>query len=253
MKRLIVVLFGIILFCLGGFTVSAQSAIYETAGDLYQAWYGNMPDYVCGVWSTDGGYTNLTFGIQDTDEGNRGKQEILNLIADDSTVSFKYQEYNLNYLYRIQDELFPYFEKDLGLVSSGVYEMENRVGIEVHKDYKNNPATIDMIRELEERYGDAIYIEYCDSYVTTSLEEKNSDSNSTALIFTVAASLLLTMIAAFTMLKFRSATLHTNTGTVVSSCAGYSIKAIECIVKESEVSVPSELDARIMGSIDKIK
>ena len=72
-------------------SVCAAEAQYSTAGDLYEAWCSNLPDYFCGVWSTDGGTTNLTFGIQNNASGNAGKQKILELIENDSSVTFVYQ------------------------------------------------------------------------------------------------------------------------------------------------------------------
>lgn len=256
MRKIIAIMISILIFCLGGVAVSAETAVYETAGDLYRAWYdgsAQRPDYICGVWSTDGGDTNLTFGIQDTDEGKRGKQEILDMIVDDSTVSFEYQKYSENYLYQINEEIIPYFQKDLGIVSCGVYVMENRVEIEIHKDRKNDPATKEMVKEFKEKYGDAVHIEYGDFYVTTTLEETNPSANNTTLILAVAAFVLLAMTATFAVWKARTAAVQTNTGTVVTSSAGYSTKAVESMVKESSVSVPSELDARIMDSIDEIQ
>ena len=37
---------------------------YASAEELYKAWYLDLPDYITGVWSTDGGSYNLTFGIR---------------------------------------------------------------------------------------------------------------------------------------------------------------------------------------------
>ena len=256
MRKIIAIMISILIFCLGGIAVSAETAMYETAGDLYRAWCeGSVqrPDYICGVWSTDGGDTNLTFGIQKTDEGKRGKQEILDMIVDDSTVTFEYQKYSEYYLYQINEEIIPYFQKDLGMVSCGVYVMENRVEIEIHKDRKNDPATKEMVKEFKEKYGDAVHIEYGDFYVTTTLEEVKTDSNNTTLILAAAAFVLLAITAAFAVWKARTAAVQTNAGTVTTSSAGYSAKAVESMVKESAVSVSSELDARIMESIDEIK
>ena len=59
--------------------VCAAEAQYSTAGDLYEAWYDDLPDYVCGVWSTEGGTINLTFGIQNNASGNAGKRFHRNL------------------------------------------------------------------------------------------------------------------------------------------------------------------------------
>ena len=64
MKKLFALILAVVLICSCSIIVSAEEAKYNTAGELYEAWYENLPDYICGVWSTDGGTNNLTFGIQ---------------------------------------------------------------------------------------------------------------------------------------------------------------------------------------------
>jgi len=256
MKKTAGIFLALVLFCMGGITVLAESGLYKTAGDLYQAWCdgsAEMPDYLCGVWSSDGGSENLTFGIQNTDEGNLGKQEILEMIEDDSSVSFEYQKYSESYLNQIQDEIFPYFEKNLGLVSSGVYVMENHVGIEIHKDRKNDDATKQMIKELEAKYGDAVAITYADGYVVATTEQlltAPSDNNASSLTGAIIAVALAIVLAAilFFAIKSKSQTLVTNTGTTVSSSA-YSSADIEKMAAQNE-DFPSQLDEKISSFID---
>ena len=44
----------------------------KTMNDLFQYWELNgYPEYVCGVWSTDGSEQNLTVGILENTEGQK--------------------------------------------------------------------------------------------------------------------------------------------------------------------------------------
>ena len=45
----------------GASTERTAEGKYVTMGDLYQAWggYEGYPDYICGVWSTDGGSASV--------------------------------------------------------------------------------------------------------------------------------------------------------------------------------------------------
>ena len=63
-----------------------ETGIYEDAGALYEAWVsGNcVPDYITAIISTDGGTDNLTFGLVEGKDGERGRQEILDLVRDDA-------------------------------------------------------------------------------------------------------------------------------------------------------------------------
>ena len=123
-----------------------EDGVYENAGQLYEAWMrqGGVPDDITGVWSTDGGNVNLTFGVVKGEAGEKGQQEILALVRDDSSVTIAYQTYSRNYLYQIQKEIKDvYFEAGLGLVTAGVMEKENRIRFEVHTDFADNADTQD--------------------------------------------------------------------------------------------------------------
>ena len=72
MKKVIISLMIALFLCTCVFTVAAQeNGIYESAGELYEAWMrqNGVPDYISGVWSTDGGSVNLTFGLVSSEEG----------------------------------------------------------------------------------------------------------------------------------------------------------------------------------------
>jgi hypothetical protein len=142
---------------------------FATSDELYQYWNSTYPpqypDYVGGVWTDNGTTYPLTFALTDDEAGQAGKQEILRLIADDASVKFTEVSYSRNLLTQVMDEISHYFDRGIGLVGLGVYDMENCVGLEIHQDYKNAAETQDLVRDLKARYGDAVKITYTDGYV----------------------------------------------------------------------------------------
>ena len=72
----------------GASTERTDEGKYATMGDLYQAWggYEGYPDYICGVWSTDGGMSNMTVAVTKDKAGERGKEEILSLLESPNSV-----------------------------------------------------------------------------------------------------------------------------------------------------------------------
>ena len=189
MKKFVTFLFAILLICSCSVLASAEEVKYDTAGDLYEAWYENLPDYICGVWSTDGGTSNLTFGIQNTELGNAGKTEMLELVKNDSSITFVYQEYSRNYLLQIQKELDGYFEKDLGLISTGLNEKNNCIVLGIFEERKDDAGTQNMIEEITQKYGNAVSIEYTDelSVLTTDNNRPQYTQLSTLLIVGLGA------------------------------------------------------------------
>ena len=165
-----------VLLCAGLIpTVSAAGmnefpdGYFATSNDLFQYWHSTYPpqypDYVGGVWTENGTAYPLTFALTDDAAGEAGKAELLRLIADDESVTFTTVKHSYNTLSRIQDRIMPYFERDIGLVGMGVYDMENHVGVELHRDYQDNPETQQFVRELLQQYGDAVQISYTDGYI----------------------------------------------------------------------------------------
>ena len=59
MKKIFTLILTIVFICSCSIIASAAESKYNTAGELYEAWCENLPDYICGVWSTDGGANNL--------------------------------------------------------------------------------------------------------------------------------------------------------------------------------------------------
>lgn len=254
MKKLFVLFISVLFFCSGFITASAE-ATYYTAGDLYQAWCDDLPDYICGVWSTDGGYDNLTFGIPDNESGLAGKEEILSAVENDSTLTFVFQVYSRNYLLQIQKEIDnEYFERDKGLVSTGLDDRKNCITLGILKEKRDNQETLDMIDEITGKYGNAVEVEYTDEiYLLTVEQNRIQQSQQSFYIVAVTAVVFLAGIALMFFSKRKSILVQTADGRIVSVKTHLSVKEVELMVKESDCDIPPELDKRIMNAFDEKK
>ena len=261
MKKICVILSVVLLMCSVSVPVFAADE-YANADALYQAWYGNLPDYITGVWSTDGSQYNLTFGIRADADVKAVKKEILALVKDDKSVSFAVQKYSYNELKAINDELLAYFpspenDVDYGLVSMGVYEMENMVQIEILEARKDDPVTVAFVKEITEKYGDAVRIAYGEYYVHTTIgiDSTIPDKSSPAVWFSIAAAVLLCFMGILVYVKKRQATLMLQTagGAAVTASEPLSVKEVETMVRDSGETVPDTLTQKIMQKIDNAK
>lgn len=160
MKRTVSFLLAVLWICTCGLPVFAQEAKYKTAGDYYDSWDGSRPDFITCVISADGGDTNLILGLQDNEAGRAAEKEIRVLIEDDSTVSFVYQHYSYNYLCEIYQEMLENIELDRGLIILCVDQSENCVAMEFLDEKQNDPHTLELIRQIKERYTDAVSISW---------------------------------------------------------------------------------------------
>jgi len=250
MKKLFALILAVVLICSCSIIASAEEAKYNTAGELYEAWYENLPDYICGVWSTDGGTNNLTFGIQNNAAGNAGKQEMLDLVKNNSTLTFVYQEYSRNYLLQIQREIDEYMKKELGLISTALNEQNNCIELGILKERKDDVATQDMIKEITDRYGNAVTVEYTDAiYALTTDMNGLWTSQHIILIMGIVVVFLAGMF--FVFQKRNVLLLQTNNGATVSTATSPSTKEVEDLVRKTQYDIPSELDQRIMNEINK--
>ena len=261
MKKICVILSVVLLMCSVSVPVFAADE-YANADALYQAWYGNLPDYITGVWSTDGSQYNLTFGIRADADVKAVKKEILSLVKDDKSVSFAVQKYSYNELKAINDELLAYFpspenDADYGLVSMGVYEMENMVQIEILEARKDDPVTVAFVKEITEKYGDAVRIAYAENYVqtTTGIDSTIPDPSSPEVWFIIAAAVLLCFIGVLVYMKKKQSTvvLQTAGGAAVTASEPLSVKDVERMVRDSGETVPDTLTQKIMQKIDNAK
>ena len=258
MKKYIHALLACLLISTAIFPVAAEDAPFATAYDLYSYWEENdaYPDYVCGVWSTDGGIANLTFGVLDTAEGNAGKEEILALIANDRGVSFAYGVNSYNRLQAVMRELDPFFKSDRGLVSAGPDVKTGTIMLGILEEKAGDPETLAMLEEMRNTFGDIFSIEYTGA-IDLTLEQTPivtigaSSEPRGYFVYALVGILILTLTAAAVMKARRKSVLMTNTGETVTSDARPTVSQTKRAVKEAVVTAPESLDKKVFDAIGK--
>lgn len=266
MKRILILAMCFLIMCSCAVMVSAEdSGAYENAGQLYEAWMhqGGVPDYISGVWSTDGGYVNLTFGVVKGEAGQKGQQEILALVKDDSTVTIVFQTYSRNYLYQIQREIEnAYFEAGVGLVTAGVMEQENKLRFEVHIDFADNAGTQAMIQHITNQYGDAVYFSYIDTYPQFVVGTQPAPTGPMLVMpnpqnqmmsFGFAMVLCVIVLASFLLMqmqKRRVMAVAADGSAIALEKSQISQKEIEETIRKTEIQIPESLDHRVMQSVN---
>ncbi len=149
----------------------ADNVKFECFSELYDYWYktaeGDVPypDYVCGVWSTDGGMDKLTVALVTGENGQKGKEEILSQITNHDSVVFDYKPYTYMELNEVKEKLTAQLVEmtDKGIVSSwgiGVYERENVVRIDIDTTVSEVQALID---DCDDKYGNMVAFEHTDA------------------------------------------------------------------------------------------
>lgn len=263
MKRVVSLIICLFMVCVCSVLASAEeSGIYENAGQLYEAWgsQGGVPDYISGVWSTDGGTENLTFGVVKGAAGEQGTKEILALVRDDSTVTIVYQTYSRNYLYRVQREIEDaYFEAGLGLVTAGVMEMENKLRFEVHTDFADNVDTQAMIQQVTEQYGDAVYFSYVDTYPqfvggtqpapTGPILVMTNPHNHVFPFAFVLCGIVLAFLLFIEIQRRRVMAVAVDGTPMIIDEKPISKKDLEAAIRKTDIKPPETLDDRVMRSI----
>lgn len=239
-------------------TYVSASGEYRDAGDLFQAWHDNMPDYISGVWSTDGSEKNLTFGIKESADVDAVQTEILSLVQNDSTVSFSVQKYSRNELMNIQEDIIQnYMGQESGneyyIISTAVYEMENVVEISILEEKKDDPFIVSFVEEINGAYGDAIRITYGDKIF---LDVKKITGDVVSLfqfkLFGIFALVAVIFFGVVLYLKKKQSpnALITSDGKTVAASERLTSKEVEMIVRNSAVEVPESLEEKIMKRID---
>lgn len=238
---------------------------FATSSDLYQYWNSTYPpqypDYLAGTWTDNGTAYPLTFALTDDAAGKAGEREILRLLADDGSVKFTKAKYSYNLLMQIMGEIQPYFEHGIGLVSLGVFDMDNCVGLEIHTDHKDADETRAFLRDLKARYGDAVRITYTDGYVTYTMDIDSSLSGETGkvqgkmlpIFFAVGIGLLGTAALAATLYHRRRVLVaQTPSGTVTADVSHkLTRRETEKVLRESGEVPPATLEKRVEDRIDR--
>ena len=156
MKKLLCAAAALLLCLAPALAVCADGELYKNAYELWASWDRTYPDYVAGVWSTDGTVERLTFALVEG-AGEKEKEELLSRIEDKDSLSFA-EGYRYSYaeLRSVQAELTAYLGDGTGAVGIGVYEGENRVHIDINTD---NPGAEAFMRMCRETYGEMIVFE----------------------------------------------------------------------------------------------
>ena len=266
MKSLRLFLLSTLCAILCAMTVFAQTGTFATAYDLYSYWNEQRytvpettspyPDYVCGVWSTDGSMENLTFAVTKDEAGEAGKAEILELVEDDATVSFAYQTYPYAELWAIQQELTDSLGDETGAWGIGVYETENAVGIHIDMDHPGSEA---FMLECFETYGDRVRFEDGSGAVLTAESSgvilpgtgtlKSAGPLNTQLwLWTLTAILALLCVAVW---KVRIPLLQTIGGSLVTVKSSVSRKDIVEEIRRNIAAPPPEVCQSILQKISE--
>jgi len=273
MKRLTLVLI-LLIFLLFPFNVLADEGRFDTAHDMYYYFYAHRkyPDYFCGMWSTDGSMNNLTLSVLDSEEGEKGKQELLDWIRDDEGITFVYGKYSLNYLMQVKNEITGYLKDGTGVVTVGILDNKNVVEVGILKDSIDNEETKEVVETLQEKYGDAVSFYYTgliytleDKDVIGSVVEFAPDFRTDMVEFSpkpdrasgrlwiyvgFSALVILTISAVWFVFGYRRkkvfVTAHGQTETVRPKP---SVKEVELIIKNTQAEVSADLEDRIMKEI----
>ena len=213
---------------------------YATMGDLYQAWggYVGYPDYICGVWSTDGGMTSMTVAVTDDEAGENGKQEILSLLASPETVTFTTRKYSYRALQQVMDEITAQMGGDSPIVACGVYEMDNNVHVTVHEGHEE---AREIALELSQQYTDRVEVELGDLVFSTMREELAKENPAVNLL--PFALLVVAALTGLLLVKKRPARI-TNTGKVITDGKPTRTQ-VETALSEHTETPPDRVENRI--------
>lgn len=242
---------------------------FQTAGDLFQYWMSGKsfpespyPDYVTGVWSTDGSADQLTFGVTKDEAGEAGKAEILSYIVDDSTVTFAYQSFPHHELMKVQRSLVSSMNDETGAYAMGVHDMENRVVISINV---SAPGAEAFMEECFAAYGDRVAFEEGEGIFLTLetgvdgtggvpatglVQETGLNKPNLLPLVCLLAALLLSLGVLTILRNRRSRTAVTAEGEHVAA-ASVTEGEIKTALKENLAAPPAALDKKILAAAEK--
>lgn len=269
--RVMILLMVLVMLCTG---VAAEDGTYRTAGELFRSLGEAFPDALTGVWSTDGGIENLTFGVTDNEEGDALREEILRLVENDDTVTIVTQKYPKRYLQAVQEEIRPYFEDiEIGMVAMGIHEMDNCLFIDLLKEKAGTEKTEAFLAMVSEKYGDAVKAECnADGYAQPAIsyeialetprinnlnvmttDSDRAEPNVTPWQFAVFAVGAVLLVGAVGVIGIRQTSLRKTDGSTVTVCECYTVRETEKAVQESAPQISQELDDRILRLIRELR
>ena len=263
MKKLLAMLISMVLIFTFSVNAYAEEEKFEKMRDLNDYWAENnaYPDWFCGVWTETGSLDNLVVAVLNSEEGNNGKQEILDLIEDDSSVKFTYGEYSRNYLIGVQQSFTEETFNELGLSYTAFLDDESRIELGILKSKRNDPKIKEKLEKLKAEYGDIFTVKYTEGLVFTDVSlvkdlpsvifTAEEASTSRFIYVAVSASLLLSLTCLVLVVrKKKSVALQTNEGVTVNESSKLSLKELEHLLKNTEFEIPSNLDEKVMEKIE---
>ena len=162
MKKFICLLAAILVLMLPA-SAFAETLQFENCGELFDYWasqntdpkQSSYPDYVCGVWSTDGTMDHMNFCLTDDAAGKAGKEEILSMLKNTDDISFSSAKYPHKDLLAIQWELVDsgFDMQQYGICGFGVDEMNNVLSFDMDM---TNPSAQTFIDDYSAKYGDMV-------------------------------------------------------------------------------------------------
>ncbi len=254
-----------------------REAKFADIFELYSYWcgmYEYYPDYVCGVWSTDGTADNLTVAVTKDEKGEEGKKEILSLIENDDNLTFTYMTYPYRDLRLLQEKLTVRLQelkdKDIGGWGIGVAEMENVVEVDIDASHPDVQA---LIQECFEKYNDMVIFNHIDGFeitaqsagfiepaggeaavdavgetgavVTTGITTEKKD-NGLVIYAAFGAAVIIIGMVIFAVRRVR--VRQTNAGNVTAS-SGLSRSQVEEILRSTEEEPNEEIFKAVMDEI----
>lgn len=238
----------------------SASGVYAHAGALYQAWMAARensdaspyPDYICGVWSTDGSMEHLTFALTKDEAGEAGKEEILSLIADDSTASFTYQSYSYSELLELMLVLRSRLGSETGAYGIGIDEEENCICIAIDLANANSEA---FMEECFTQYGNRVYFETTVGAVVTAdsygMMDKGKGKNALPWIWFLCIAVLLVCGITFMIHIHLVPSMQTTAGNVSAPSAPVSKKQTLAAIRKNTKEPDQELFQSILMNLDK--
>jgi len=259
-----------------------ENGKFATAEELYQYWMGSYdgdpskspyPDYICGVWSTNGDESQLTFAVTKDEAGEKGKQEILDLVADDETIAFTYQSYSYSELLAVHLDLSENLGKVADSYGFGIHDMENCVVVNMNLE---SEEAIAFAKEYTGKYQDRIRFEAGGNFsltigqddllqtydaglyeetgtLTTGVTGGMGGTKSGLLYFAIAFVLALAVAAVVMVVKNRAKTaaMQTDAGTITTSQTGVRKKDVIKAVENQVYEPKEQLKADIMEKIKR--
>ena len=227
MKRLIVVLLCVLMIAVMALpAMAAEEWKFEDGYAVLEYWSETgYPDYVTGIWATDGGYM---VGLVEGPVGEAAKEEILASMKKDLYLLFTYQTYPLWELEQVQEELMPYFDRDWGLCSTGIHQQENVVTVGIDPD---NPMAEELAAELTSKYGDRIRVEEGGTVILYAGKPSLSPRQ---VVWLVSVTGVLLLFGGFCVAALRQRGVQTADGRVMTKDVPLSRRAMEDAVRKAE-------------------